>query len=401
MTMVASCALAYGLVLAGPALASVYVVSVLCFFASWHECTWDYVFTNKGLALRLGILVAAGAVSAALCQTEAPVAAIVPIGVFSLVLSFWLLHQTRLIEVEGGPVPKFESMKGKVVFVTGANAGIGKETVRELVALGATVILGCRSERRAQEAMEEIQSSISEQSHLHATSSQMHFCSLDLSNLSSVRQAAQTVLDMKLPLDVLINNAGVMMGTKKVTGDGCELMMQANHLGHFLLTKLLLPKLLKSQDPRVVTLTSSTYRLASSGMDLDDLFCDSTRAYTMFSQYAQTKLANILFAKELARRNGPKLQSFAAHPGLVRTDVVRNMPFVLKYGDMMFGFLLKTLQKAPRQGAYTSVWCATGKSPAPNGAYLVNSKAYPTNQYANDEEVAKKLWDLSEKLVKQ
>lgn len=253
------------------------------------------------------------------------------------------------------------------------------------------MILACRSETRANDAMEDVQSSLLANGSDTSKSADLRFIPLDLSDLSSVRRAADLFKAMNLPLDVLINNAGVMMGDKRTTKDSYELMMQANHLGHFLLTKLLLENQKPDKQVRVITLSSSTYGLAKNGFDFDDVFCDSTRKYTLFSQYAQTKLANILFAKELAKRHS-NVDSCAVHPGLVRTDVVRNMPWYLYYPNIIFALAIAALQKQPAQGAYTSVYCAATDSPPINGSYLVNCKVQETNCHANNVEVSLKLF---------
>jgi retinol dehydrogenase-12 len=380
-----SCSLAYALVLSGPVLAFIYAISVLCFLAMWHECSWCKM--NASIALRLAVVCAAVASSVSLCETEASLAAIVPVGVLLWLGSIWLLRQTRVVQVDG-PRPRFETnaMKGKVVLITGSNAGIGKETARQLLAIGATIIMACRSESRARDAMDDILKScdISERKSIE---SRLHFLALDLSDFESVRMAVRKFQSMNLPLHVLINNAGIMMGTKAKSKDGHELMMQANHLGHFLLTLLLLPKLQETKGARVLTVTSCTYVLAGQGFDFDDMFCDSTRPYALFGQYAQTKLANILFCKELASRY-PKLISLCIHPGLVRTDVVRNMPWWMRHGDAAFGFILSLLQKTPAQGAYTSVWSSVTKDLPPNGSYLVNSTTVPVKPIASNDKVS-------------
>ena len=133
-------------------------------------------------------------------------------------------------------------------------------------------------------------------------------------------------------------------------------------------------------------------------MDFDDLMCAKTRKYTLFGQYAQSKLANILFTKELTKRYD-KIRCYAIHPGLVRTTVVRNMPAWLLYPNIIFGVILATFQKKPQQGAYTSIWAACTDNPPINGSYIINSKVADTNSHATDEVQAAKLWDASEILV--
>lgn len=339
-----------------------------------------------------------------------------------------------------------DGRRSKVILITGANTGIGKETARLLLMSGATVIMACRSEQRAREAMEDILSSsvLVQKNHcsgvhpkrttesnqlIHssadATKKRLLFLQCDVSDYESVQKAVKVFHGWNLPLDVLINNAGIMMGTRRENKDGHELTMACNHLGHFLLTSLLLDKLRASEyGGRVIVVTSSTYVLADDGIDLDDLHCRQKK-YTMFGQYAQSKLANILMGKELARREqqrqqqhqqqrqqdgssnnpmdklpSPPVAVHMVHPGLVRTDVVRNMPWYLKYPNMVFSLVLMTLQKSPEAGAYTSVYCALDESlKGRSGEYFSNSRACPTNGHAKDEEKAKLLWEKSCELV--
>jgi len=342
--------------------------------------------------------------------------------IISPIISAILIFRTRRIYITG-PKPSLDNTAAKkVVLITGSNTGIGKETARQLLAAGATVIMACRSESRAKQAMEDILTTATlkhascgagageeETTVLLSPRERLLFCKCDVSDYDSVRQAVKDFDKMNLPLDILINNAGIMMGSRKENDKGHELTMACNHLGHFLLTHLLLPKLQQADDGRIIVVTSSTYTLADKGIDLEDLNCEK-RKYTMFSQYAQSKLANIMMGKELTRREmrrvvqsdkkGKPVSVHMVHPGLVRTDVVRNMPWYLKYPNMIFSVVLVTLQKASDAGAYTNVFCATSKSlEGKSGDYFSNSQVFETNEFANDEEKAEALWDLSCEMV--
>lgn len=403
------------LIVLPPALSALYIVSVQAFLAGWHECTWFHL--AKPISIRLTLLVASIAIIITVEHSHEAADAANNIKAYILpsilmpIISIFFIYRTRMFFVQG-PKPQLKNMNGKVCLITGANAGIGKETARQLLEMGATVIMACRSEKRARDAMDDILDSMKDENENKTllqsskpAKERLIFLQCDVSNFESVRTSVETFNDMKLPLHVLVNNAGIMMGQRKtVTCDNkeFELNMACNHLGHFLLTNLLLPKLRQEDDARVVIVTSSTYALASNGIDLEDLNCER-RNYTMFSQYAQSKLANILMGKELCRReqnSSSNVSVFMVHPGLVRTDVVRNMPWYLKYPNIMFSFILTTLQKSPPAGAYTNVYCATSNDVKQlNGEYFSNSESFPTNEHSNNLIDAEKLWKLSEELV--
>lgn len=402
-----------GLVLVPLSLALLYAIAVQAFLAVWHECSWTFHISS--LTLRLTFMIVALGISISTTDEtlDTQLYTFIPVSILSIITSVVLIHRTRKLGITG-PKPCIPNhlVKGRVFFITGANAGIGKETARQLLMAGATVVMACRSEERAREAMEDILLDLKTKeggsehdlTALKSPVDRLLFLKCDVSNYDSVRDAVKTFEAMNMPLHVLINNAGIMMGTRTTNNVGHELTMSANHLGHFLLTNLLLPKLQKEKDARVVVLTSSTYALARNGIDLDDLNCEK-RNYTMFSQYAQSKLANIMFGKELAKRE--KIRSkdnpvkvFMVHPGLVRTDVVRNMPWYLKYPNMVFSVVLMTLQKTPEAGAYTSVYTSASElSSDDSGQYFSNSRAMETNAHTKDEQKSKDLWDLSCKLV--
>lgn len=389
-----------------PSLALLYSASVQIFRACWHDASWTA--HARSIVFRAALVGAAAVSSAGIrstCAKRQGHQQIRTIGgtIISAVASGWLIRRTRQIYIQGPRAKLAEgSLAGRVVLITGSNTGIGYETAKQLYGAGATIILGCRSKARAMEATCNIMGSPSCES---PDRNRLVFLKLDVSNLSSVRLAVQTFKDMNLPLHTLVLNAGIMMSERRESIDGFELMMACNHLGHFLLTNLLIPLLRAADDGRVVVLTSSTYTLTKpDGIDLGDLQCQR-RKYSMFGQYAQTKLANILFVKELARRERKQsasspVKAYAVHPGLVRTDVVRNMPWYLYYPNSWFGFAVAALQKTPEAGAWTSIWCATSAElAAESGCYYVNSRREHVEDVASNDEEALQLWELSEKLV--
>lgn len=205
------------------------------------------------------------------------------------------------------------SLQGKTALVTGANSGIGYETALGLAEAGAQVILACRSEEKAEQAMHSIRQQVAD--------AELSFLPLDLSSLSSVRSASEHVLEHYQKLDLLINNAGVMGLPRGYTADHYETLFATNHLGHFALTGQLYPLLRISPAARVVTVASVAHK--SGTLPLDDLNW-RTRPYSMAGAYAQAKLANLVFALELDRRlrhAGDALISVAAHPGYAATNV--------------------------------------------------------------------------------
>jgi NAD(P)-dependent dehydrogenase (short-subunit alcohol dehydrogenase family) len=321
------------------------------------------------------------------------------------------MKQTRRINVVGmSTVPYYgpDALRGRVVVITGANNGIGKETMRQLASMGATVILLCRSVSRAKAAVQDVLSDDASKSS-PVRADQFVIIGCDLGDLQSVRTAAGEVQRTVrgLPdggpnnrggVDVLINNAGVMMGRRSISRDGYELMMQANHLGHFLLTSLLMEQSPPPQ--RVINLTSCTYGMASPGFDFDDMFC-SKKPYTLFGQYSQTKLANILHVQAM-RRHHPDVRTYAVHPGIVRTNVTSNMQWYLRIPNDIFGVFVRTMQKTPTEGAYSTVFVAAAPESdlPPNGCYIVNCRPSPLLDFATSTKDAERLWQVSTELVR-
>jgi retinol dehydrogenase 12 len=269
-------------------------------------------------------------------------------------------------------------MEGKNVLVTGANTGIGRVTAEVLARRGAHVTLACRSEEKTGPVIESIKN--------HGGSAD--FLALDLGDLASVTKAAETFLSRGKPLHVLVNNAG-LAGVRGATKDGFEIAFGTNHLGHFLLTQKLLPLLRESAPARIVNVSSkSHYRAADIPFDH---LRKPTRSGTGLPEYAVSKLCNVLFTKELSRgRAGKGVHSYALHPGVIASDIWRTVPG-------LFRPIVKMFMKSTEEGAETSVWCAASEDVAEHdGRYYDDKKEKAPNPVANDETLARTLWERSE-----
>ncbi|XP_018418278.1 PREDICTED: retinol dehydrogenase 14 isoform X4 [Nanorana parkeri] len=278
-------------------------------------------------------------------------------------------------------------MRGKTVIITGANSGIGKATAAELLRRQARVILDCRG--RAEEAAQELR--------LEAgNNGEIVLKELDLSSLQSVRRFCQEVLKEEPRLDVLINNAGIFQCPYMKTEDGFEMQFGVNHLGHFLLTHLLLGLLKSSAPSRIVVVSSKLYKYGE--INFDDL--NSEKSYSRSFGYSRSKLANILFTRELARRlEGTGVTVNSLHPGIVRTNLGRhiNIPTLIK---PIFHAVSWAFFKTPEEGAQTSVYLATSPDvEGVSGKYFGDCKEEEPLPKAMDDLVARKLWDISEVMV--
>lgn len=271
------------------------------------------------------------------------------------------------------------SQEGRVALITGANTGIGLITARELARAGARVFIACRSVERAKEAAANI---------AQVTGKQVESLELDLGELASVRRAAQSFLERDLPLHLLINNAG-LAGKRGITKDGFELTFGTNHLGHFLLTQLLLPRIKQSAPARIVTVASKAHYRAP-GIDFSAQR-GSTPSMTGLPEYGVSKLANILFSAELSRRlAGSGVTTYSLHPGVVATDVWRNVPVFLR-GLIKLGMI------SPEAGARTTLYCATAPALAnETGLYYDDQKVKAPSEVAEDIGLARTLWAKSE-----
>jgi NAD(P)-dependent dehydrogenase (short-subunit alcohol dehydrogenase family) len=282
---------------------------------------------------------------------------------------------------------------GKTIFVTGANTGLGYHTARVLAQRGARVLLGCRSEQKAEQAIKEIQAITSD--------ANVTWVPLDLANLTSIKEAA-VLVNQEERLDALINNAGVMIPPRLETEDGFELQFGVNHLGHFALTGHLISKLKDQPDARVVTVTSLAHR--NGQMDYDDVHAQ--KKYNRLTRYNMSKLANVLFTYELQRKledAGSQAIAVACHPGVSTTELLRYTPRLL----LSITAPLMRLVNSSAEGALPTLLATTG--PDVNGGdyfgptkmmeLKASAQKVDTSAASKDEKDAKNLWELSTELT--
>jgi retinol dehydrogenase 12 len=271
-------------------------------------------------------------------------------------------------------------LANQTFIVTGANTGIGKVTATELARAGAHVVLACRSKDKTDAAIAEIKRDTG--------NPRVEYVHLDLGDLAQVRACAEAIIARDLPIHVLVNNAG-MAGGRGLTRDGFELTFATNHLGPYLFTRLLLDRIKQAGRARIVNVASASHYNARA-IDWDALQ-QPTRSSTGMREYAVSKLSNVLFAKELARRlDGTGVTTYALHPGVVATDVWRKVPAPLRW-------LIKKFMITPEQGAEASLRCATDPALAGHTGryYDVGGVEREPNRLADDAELAKQLWTRS------
>jgi len=291
---------------------------------------------------------------------------------------------------DGWTADDMPDMSGKIAIVTGANSGIGYETARELARHGARVTLACRNQEKGEAAVAGIRE--------ENPDADARFASLDLSDLASVRSFADAFRDQESALDILCNNAGVMMCPPSKTADGFELQFGTNHLGHFALTGLLLDRIRSTRNARVVTV-SSVYHKAGR-IDFDDL--NAEKKYKRTRAYGQSKLANILFTLELQRRferAGIDAIAVAAHPGWTATNLQQNVS--------LFRFFNPMLAQKPWGGALPTLYAAV-EPDVKGGEYFGPAKRFESvgspkrvrvSKRSRDEEAAARLWRVSEEMT--
>ena len=277
------------------------------------------------------------------------------------------------------------SIRGKRVLITGATNGIGLTAAEELAGRGAHLAIVARSEERAREATARIGA---------AGGRDPEGLYADLASQASVRALAAQILERYPRVDVLVNNAGAVQARRRVTEDGVELTWAVNHLAPFLLTTSLLDRLKASAPARVVTTSSDAHRGAKTGIPFDDL--DARRSYgpAGFRRYGETKLANILFTAELARRlQGTGVTANCFHPGFVATGFNKNNGPFMQFGMM----LARPFARTPRKGAETLVWLVESPDVSgESGGYFFDKKRAEPTSWGQDMEAARRLWDVSE-----
>lgn len=277
-------------------------------------------------------------------------------------------------------------MQGKHVAITGPTAGIGRFSALELARRGAQLTLFCRSAEKA----EALRSEIVEEGGLEP-----RVILMDMADLSSVRRAAEEFLALEQPLDVLLNNAGVVNTTRKETVDGFEETLAVNHFAPYLFTGLLLPALQKAVPARIVNVASDAHAFVKS-MGFDDM--QAEQSFKTFREYGRSKLANILFTRSLAKRlEGQGITVNCLHPGAVATSL----------GSQNGGFfstalpiLLKPFFRSPEQGAQTSLYLCCSEAVADiSGEYFAKAKLAKAKPWARDDDAADKLWTFTEEAV--
>jgi retinol dehydrogenase 12 len=274
-----------------------------------------------------------------------------------------------------------QPLAGRVVLITGANTGIGRVTACTLARQGAHVFIATRSLQRTQAVLDEI----------HQFNGKAEWLALDLGDLKSVRSCAQAFLARKLPLHILINNAG-LANVGGLTASGFDMAFGTNHIGHFLLTKLLLDCLKASSPARVVTVASEMHYKAKV-FDWSTLQ-QPKKSLTGMPEYSLSKLANVLFSAELARRlKGTGVTTYAVHPGVVATDIWRSLPGLLQP-------VVKLFMLSEEKGAATTLYCATDASLAQqSGWYYDACKLKRASTLGQDDALAAQLWQRSEAWV--
>jgi len=303
----------------------------------------------------------------------------------------------------GGSIPfnpstDIPSLAGKVIFITGGNAGLGKESALQLAHHNpAHIYISARTESKALKAIEEIQAAVPD-------CPPITFIQCDLASLPSVQTAAQLFARKEKRLDILMLNAGIMATPPGTTEQGYEIQFGTNHMGHALLTKLLMPTLsqtagLPNSEVRVISLSSAGHA-AARGIDFSQLKTDMASSFTM-TRYGQSKLANILFIKELAKQN-PNITAVSIHPGIVRTDLYASAQKWSVLGGAL-GVVRQKMFTSLEDGVKNQLWACTARRGTEGKGEIASGEYYTPiavqgqgSRLANNEKLAEKLWIWTE-----
>lgn len=282
------------------------------------------------------------------------------------------------------------SMQGRVCLITGASGGIGKETAVALAKLGATVVMVSRDSERGEAALSEVRQRSGGRDNVQLVLA-------DLASLQAVRSLASEYRQRHQRLHVLVNNAGALNSQLSLTKDGFEMTFGVNHLAHFLLTNLLLDLLKTSAPSRIVNVSSSAHTRGT--IDFDGLHGE--RKYSGIAAYGQSKLANVLFTYELARRlDGAGVTANSLHPGVVRTGFGHNNSGIWGALFSVFHTVARPFLLTPEQGAQTSIYLASSPDvEGVTGKYFAKSKQTQSSDLSHDTELAQRLWQVSEELT--
>ncbi|XP_042203138.1 retinol dehydrogenase 12-like [Homarus americanus] len=300
-------------------------------------------------------------------------------------LSCMLTHTAIILLVRralaGGICTSTRRLDGHVVVITGCNIGIGLETARDLSNRGAKIIMACRNTKEAEKKATEIRGQ---------TGGQLEVMKLDLASLTSVREFAADLKTKETRIHMLINNAGVMMCPQMKTEDGFDMQMGTNHFGHFLLTCLLLPLLTHSEPARIINISSLAHAMGI--IPFDDW--DYKKGYDRVQAYANSKLANVLFTRQLAQKvKETNIQVFAVHPGAVQSNLGRHI-----IGNLSATDLYAIIGKNTVEGIQTTLHCALEANQEEPYYYSDCGLGY-ASAAARDDEAAESLWLYSQKVV--
>jgi NAD(P)-dependent dehydrogenase (short-subunit alcohol dehydrogenase family) len=278
-------------------------------------------------------------------------------------------------------------LTGRVCMVTGATSGIGRAAAAELAQMGAELILVARDAQRGEQAVAEIAG--------QSGNRHVELMRADLSSQAQVRRLAAEFLASGRPLHVLLNNAGVIMLRREETVDGIETTFAVNHLAYFLLTNLLLERLRASAPARIVNVASDAHAYSGGRLDFDDL--ESRKRYSAMRVYGKSKLANILFTRELARRlEGSGVTANALHPGFVGSNFARNNGALASVAML----LARPFARSPEKGAETAVYlCCSPEVEGVSGKYFFDKREKWSKSYARNDDDARRLWKVSERMT--